>query len=69
MNKYSNGYDRVIVFTDEQSSDRPVKLPGSKGYILNVAAYENGLAVNDWTTITGFSEACLDYLMMAEKTT
>jgi len=68
VNKYSNGYDRVIVFTDEQSSDRPVKLPGSKGYVLNVAAYENGLAVNDWTTITGFSEACLDYLMMAEKT-
>jgi hypothetical protein len=60
-------YDRVIVFTDEQSSDSPRKLPGSKGYILNVASYENGLNLSDWVTISGFSEASLEYIQMFER--
>jgi hypothetical protein len=46
----------------------PVKRPNSKGYILNVASYENGLNMDDWTTISGFSEASLDYIQMFENT-
>ncbi|HSG51390.1 MAG TPA: TROVE domain-containing protein, partial [Rheinheimera sp.] len=39
----ANGrYDRCIVFTDEQSYDRPGN-PLGKGYIVNVASYENGV--------------------------
>lgn len=61
-------YDRVICFTDEQSSDRPAK-PKGKGYIINVAAYKNGINDDAWTTITGFSEATLDYIKEVEKLT
>jgi hypothetical protein len=61
-------YDRVIIFTDEQSSDQ-VSSPssGAKGYLLNVASYENGLNHGAWTTISGFSEASLDFIQMLEK--
>lgn len=63
----TSGYDRIIVFTDEQSADVP-KLPkGSKGYIINVANYANGINEQQWTTITGFSEAVIDYIQAVEK--
>ncbi len=62
--------DRVIVFTDEQSHDTvasPKKYGFDKGYIINVAGYENGVNHSDWTTITGFSEAVIDYIRESEK--
>jgi hypothetical protein len=59
-------YDRVIVFTDEQSADI-VPNPKGKGYILNVASYENGINSGAYTTITGFSEAALEYIRLSEK--
>jgi 60 kDa SS-A/Ro ribonucleoprotein len=62
-------YDRVIVITDEQSLSSPVKLPNSKGYILNVAAYQNGLNLSDWVTISGWSEASLDFIQEHEANT
>lgn len=61
-----NDYDRVIVFTDEQSSDRPAS-PSGIGYIINVASYEHGIGNGTWTTITGFSEAVVDYIQAIEK--
>lgn len=64
------GADRVIVFTDEQSHDRPAtptSLGFKRGYILNVAAYQNGVNNEAWTTVSGFSEASLDYIMALEK--
>ena len=60
-------YDRVIVFTDEQSYDVP-PAPQGLGYIINVAAYENGIENNAWTTISGFSEAVIDYIQASEST-
>lgn len=60
-------HDRCIVFTDEGTYDR-VEAPKCKhGYVLNVAAYENGINHQDWMTITGFSEAVLDYIQMFEN--
>jgi hypothetical protein len=61
-------YDRVIVFTDEQSHD-VVKAPlkGTKGYIINVAAYQNGVNHSAWTTVSGFSEAVIDYILALER--
>lgn len=61
--------DRIIVFTDEQSYDRPTKVASgcSKAYIANIAAYENGINHDAWTTISGFSEAIVDYIREAEK--
>ncbi len=60
-------YDRVIVFTDEQSSDR-VPAPKGKGYVINVASYQNGINSGAYTTITGMSEAVIDFIQMSEKT-
>lgn len=54
-------YDRLIVFTDEQSMDRP-EAPQGKGYIINVAAHQHGVGYGPWHTINGFSEAVIDYI-------
>lgn len=63
----ANGsYDRCIVFTDEQSYDRP-GAPLSKGYVVNVASYEHGVNHNAWTEVNGFSEAVVDYIQALER--
>ena len=62
----ATSYDRIICFTDEQSSDRPAK-PNGLGYIINVASYENSINQDAWTTITGFSEAIVDYIQIIEE--
>lgn len=63
----ANGsYDRCIVFTDEQSYDRP-DAPRGKGYVVNVASYENGVNHNAWTEVNGFSEAVIDYIQALER--
>jgi len=68
LNSTGSPCDRVIVFTDEQSHDRPGKPGfGAKGYIVNVAAYENGVNHDHWLTISGFSEAIVDYIQAVEK--
>lgn len=59
-------YDRLVIFTDEQSHDSVPKAKGL-GYVINVGSYENGINRADYTTITGFSEAVVDYIQMAEK--
>ena len=61
-------YDRIIMFTDEQSHDRVPAPKCKKAYVLNVASYQNGIN-NDqvWQTITGFSEATMDYIREVEK--
>jgi hypothetical protein len=59
--------ERIIVMTDEQSYDHPAAPGCDKAYILNVAAYENGVNHSDWTTISGFSEAVIDYIRESEK--
>lgn len=65
-------YDRVIVFTDEQDNygySAPKALTmGQRGYIVNIAAYKQGVAESGgWETISGFSEAIIDYIQMVEK--
>ena len=59
-------YDRVIVFTDEQSYDRPNKPRGS-GYLVNVASYQHGVNHSAWHEINGFSEAIVDYIQAFER--
>lgn len=68
LNTTGSPCDRVIVFTDEQSYDRPGKpMFSAKGYIINVAAYQNGVNHEDWLTVSGFSEAVIDYIQAVEK--
>lgn len=61
-------YDRVIVVTDEQAHDTvPGPIEGSRGYMLNVGTYKNGVGYGKWTHIDGFSEACVRYIVSVEQ--
>lgn len=63
----AQGYDRLIVLTDEQSMDRPgAPLVPGKGYVINVAAHRNGVGYGEWNHIDGWSEAVVDYIRMFE---
>ncbi len=64
----AQGYDRIIVITDEQSHTS-VTSPGSGklGYFINVAAYKNGVGYGPWTHIDGWSEAVIQYIQLLEQ--
>lgn len=59
------GYDRLIVLTDEQSHDQ-VPAPRGKGYMINVASARNGVGYGEWTHIDGWSEAVVEYIAELE---
>lgn len=60
-------YARLIVITDEQTyTAYPDPLPGSKAYVINVGAYQNGVGYGRWTHIDGFSEATLKFILALE---
>jgi 60 kDa SS-A/Ro ribonucleoprotein len=59
------GYNRLIVITDEQSHDQ-VSAPCGKGYVINVASARNGVGYGLWTHIDGWSEAVIDYIVELE---
>jgi 60 kDa SS-A/Ro ribonucleoprotein len=62
------GYDRIIVITDEQSHQAVSgPLAGAKGYFINVASNKNGIGYGPWTHIDGWSEAVLQYVQAAEQ--
>lgn len=55
--------DRIIVITDEQSQDGTLAPWLDKSYVVNVAAYKNGVSYrNGWHHIDGWSERCIDYI-------
>lgn len=61
-------FDRMIIITDEQSNDPIPQVQRSKNYILNVGTYQNGVGSNNnWTTISGFAEASIDYISELES--
>ena len=61
-------FERMIVITDEQSQDDIPRMPKTKNYILNIAGYQNGIGnQNEWITITGFSEASIDFIRELES--
>lgn len=61
-----SGIDRMVVITDEQSYDT-VPNPASRGYMINVASYRNGVGYGPWTHIDGFSENVISFIAEAEK--
>lgn len=61
----SEGYDRIIIITDGQSHHRLTN-PEGLGYVINVAPYENGIGYGDWTTISGWSDSVVRWLMAEE---
>lgn len=64
--KVAPSADRIIVFTDEESHD-PVGRPHCKGYMINVATTQHGVGYGDWTHISGFSEAVVQYVAAVER--
>jgi hypothetical protein len=63
---HRNGYDRLVVITDEQSHDH-VGAPSGKGYVINVASNRNGVGYAEWTHVDGWSEAVVDYIAALES--
>ena len=60
-------YDRIILITDEQSH-QAIPAPKGKGYVINVASYQNGIGYNGgWTHISGWSDSVLDFIQECEK--
>lgn len=60
-------FDRLIVLTDEQTSDK-VTRPNGRGYILNVGTYKNGVGYGDrWAHVDGWSQSVLDYIHEIER--
>jgi len=59
---------RIIVITDEQTSDRIPQMPVENCYVINTGSYKNGIQNNgQWLTINGFSEHTIDYIIEVEK--
>jgi hypothetical protein len=60
--------DRIIVVTDEQTSDRIRPPPaGAYGYMINVASARNGVGYGAWNHIDGFSEQVLRWILEFER--
>jgi len=62
----AEGYDRIVILTDEQSH-QSISDPNGKGYVVNVAAYQNGIGYGAWTHIDGWSESVVRYIQEAEQ--
>jgi hypothetical protein len=63
----AEGYDRIIIITDEQSQT-PLIGPGlgKRGYIINVANMQNGVGYREYVHVDGWSEAIVDYIQAFE---
>jgi len=61
--------DRIIVITDEQSSDGIAPCWAKKGYLINVASYQPALPIahKGWKRIVGFSERLVEWIMVEEE--
>jgi len=66
LEKIREKYDRIIVITDEQAHDR-VPGPRGRGYVINVASYNNGVGYGPWTHIDGWSESVVEYIRGLEQ--
>ena len=64
--EYGAKADRIIVISDEQVA-QAIKGPKTKGYMLNVASYRNGVGYGAWNQIDGFSEQCIRYIAELER--
>jgi 60 kDa SS-A/Ro ribonucleoprotein len=60
-------YDRLIVITDEQSHDAiPNPRTMTRGYVINVASYQNGVGYGKWVHIDGWSDSVIEYIRAAK---
>lgn len=62
----AQGYDRIVVITDEQSHTA-IPAPVGKGYVMNVAAYQHGITWGPWVSISGFSDQVVRFIHELES--
>src|SRR5882757_7634868 len=67
LGEINEKYDRLIVITDEQSHDS-VPNPSARGYVINVASFQNGVGYGKWVHIDGWSDSVIEYIRAAEPT-
>lgn len=60
-------WDRLIVITDEQATDGRTVEPNGRGYLVNVASYQNGVGYGKWKHVDGFSEHVLRWIAEVER--
>src|SRR6476661_3359134 len=65
LDEIDEKYDRLIVITDEQSHDA-VPNPKARGYVINVASFQNGVGYGKWIHIDGWSDSVIEYIRAAE---
>jgi len=65
LGEMDENYDRLIVITDEQSHDS-VPNPRGRGYVINVASFQNGVGYGKWMHIDGWSDSVIEYIRAAE---
>ena len=61
--------DRVIVVTDEQSTDNVTVMPAKRGYMINVATNKRGVGYGAWTHVHGWSESIVRFIQALEAET
>jgi len=64
--RLEEGYDRLIVVTDEQAHDS-IPSPKGRGIMINVASFKNGVGYGAWTHIDGWSESVVEYVRALEQ--
>jgi len=57
---------RIIVITDEQSSDTVIPSKFKQSYMINVGVNKNGIGYGKWTHIDGFSSNVLEFIKNIE---
>lgn len=58
---------RLIVISDEQTEDRVPDPTNGKAYMINVAAFQNGVGYGAWKHIDGFSESVVKWIREIER--
>lgn len=67
LNK-NNDYDRLIVFSDEQTAQEVPNPKCKNAYMVNVANNQYGVSYKgNWNHIDGFSEAIFDFITESES--
>lgn len=60
-------WERIIVITDEQSTDSVSCHNFKNPYLINVSTEKNGIGYGKWKHIDGFSSSVINWMMEIEK--
>lgn len=67
LNKLEN-YDKLIVFSDEQTAQKVPNPKCENAYMVNVSNNQNGVSYRgNWHHLDGFSEAIFDYIQAIDN--